>query len=105
VVKIHNKFFDKSMYDDILRKSEMEKEIRKALKYNEFILYYQPQVDIETNEMVSFEALIRWNSSKFGWVMPGEFISLAEETGLIVSIVSGYLKRLVSKVLFGRKGI
>ncbi|MBA5850416.1 EAL domain-containing protein [Clostridium sp. cel8] len=99
------KFFDKSMYDDILRKSEMEKEIRKALKYNEFILYYQPQVDIETNEMVSFEALIRWNSSKFGWVMPGEFISLAEETGLIVSIGEWVFKEAcIQSTIWKKKG-
>lgn len=80
------KFFKKSMYDDILKKSQLEKEIRKALKNKEFVLYYQPQMDIQSNKIASFEALIRWNSPKLGWVMPGEFISLAEETSLIVPI-------------------
>ncbi|WP_209703150.1 EAL domain-containing protein [Clostridium algifaecis] len=80
------KVFKKSMYDDILKKSQLEKEIRKALKNEEFVLYYQPQMDIQLHRIVSFEALIRWNSPKLGWVMPGEFISLAEETSLIVPI-------------------
>lgn len=80
------KFFKTSMYDEILRKTELEAELRRAIKNGEFTLYYQPQVDVETRSIVSFEALIRWNSKKFGWVSPGEFISLAEETGLIVPI-------------------
>ncbi|MCI2200309.1 EAL domain-containing protein [Clostridium sp.] len=78
--------FEKSMYDEILRKSEMEKEIRKAIKNGEFLLYYQPQVDVTSNKVVSFEALIRWNSSRLGWIRPDQFIGLAEETGLIVPI-------------------
>lgn len=79
-------FFKKSMYDEIFKKSQLEKEIRKAIKNREFLLYYQPQMDIESNKIVSFEALIRWNSPKLGWVMPGDFIGLAEETSLIVPI-------------------
>ncbi|MBV4432571.1 EAL domain-containing protein [Clostridium tyrobutyricum] len=78
--------FENYMYDEILIKSEMEKELRKAIKNEEFELYYQPQVEVCNNKVVGFEALIRWNSSKLGWVMPGEFISLAEETGIITSI-------------------
>lgn len=80
------KIFEKYMYDDILRKSEMEKELRKAIKNDEFVLYYQPQMDIKINRILSFEALIRWNNPRFGWIMPNDFIGLSEETGLIVPI-------------------
>lgn len=80
------KFFEESMYNEIVRKTELERELRKAVKNKGFTLYYQPQVNVETRKIVSFEALIRWNNKKFGWVSPREFISLAEETGLIVPI-------------------
>lgn len=79
-------FFEKTLYDEISRKTEMEKELRNAIKSGELSLHYQPQVDIKTGKIVSLEALLRWNSKKFGWVSPYEFIKLAEETGLIIPI-------------------
>ncbi|WP_411681692.1 EAL domain-containing protein [Clostridium thailandense] len=79
-------FFEKSLYDQISRRTEMEKELRNAIKNNELMLHYQPQVDIKNGKIVSLEALLRWNSKKFGWVSPYEFIKLAEDTGLIIPI-------------------
>lgn len=61
-----------------------ESHLYEALDYSEFELYYQPQVDIKTGGLVGAEALIRWNSPKFGMVEPVEFIALAEETGFII---------------------
>lgn len=79
-------FFESSMHDEIMKKTELEKQLRKAIKDDEFLLYYQPQVNVENRKIVSFEALIRWKNEKFGWISPGEFIGLAEETGLIIPI-------------------
>jgi diguanylate cyclase (GGDEF)-like protein/PAS domain S-box-containing protein len=76
--------------DDLKEKNhhELELEIllRKALKRNEFLLYYQPQINLETNQMIGAEALIRWNHPERGLISPSEFIGLAEETGLIIQI-------------------
>jgi diguanylate cyclase (GGDEF)-like protein len=80
------KFFESSMHDEIMKKTELEKQLRKAIKDDEFLLYYQPQVNVENRKIVSFEALIRWKNEKFGWISPAEFIGLAEETGLIIPI-------------------
>lgn len=63
-----------------------ESEIVRAIAEDEFELYYQPLVDTETNELVGFEALIRWNHPEEGLISPGEFIPLAEKTGLINDI-------------------
>lgn len=75
-----------------------------ALERNEFVLYYQPQFDIHTNQLVGLEALIRWNSPELGFVPPDQFIPLAEETGVINVIGDWVLseaikqtKRLVSQ--------
>lgn len=80
------KFFKKSMFDQVLRKTEVEKALREAVKNNEFDLYYQPQVEVSTGRIVSLEALMRWKNPELGFVSPVEFIPIAEETGLIVDI-------------------
>ncbi|WP_168714356.1 sensor domain-containing protein [Niallia nealsonii] len=67
-------------------KLELENGLRNAIKNEEFTLYYQPQVDLNTNKIIGLEALIRWKHPKYGFVSPAEFIPIAEETGLIVAI-------------------
>lgn len=68
-------------------KLQLENDLRKALKYtDELFLEYQPQVDVKSGDVVSAEALLRWNHSVLGRVAPNEFIPLAEETGLIIPL-------------------
>ena len=74
------------MQQHFYRKMMIEKQLRTALDNEEFELYYQPIMDLKTNEIVGMESLIRWNNKILGQVAPDEFISIAEETGMIIPI-------------------
>ena len=74
------------MNAEIAMRLELEKELRRALRNEEFVVYYQPQQDISTGQIVGVEALVRWQHPKRGLVLPGEFIAVAEETDLIVPL-------------------
>jgi diguanylate cyclase (GGDEF)-like protein len=76
-------FYVQGMEDEIARRMELDRELRSAIGANELVLYYQPQIDLATGEVVGAEALIRWNHPRHGLVMPDSFIPLAEESGLI----------------------
>lgn len=84
--KAHYQFYRSDMNSNLNNIVSLETQLRKAIEKNELTLYYQPQIDLETIQVKSFEALIRWNSPEFGFISPGEFIPLAEETGLIIPI-------------------
>jgi diguanylate cyclase len=79
-------FFDASMNDAALHRFTLEAKLRGALERNEFTLHYQPQFDVRTGGISGMEALLRWTNDELGVVPPVEFIPVAEETGLILSI-------------------
>ena len=79
-------FFNTIMLEDVLKKRELVDDLRSSLINNEFELYYQPIIDLSTNKIRKAEALIRWHHPVRGMVPPLEFISVAEEVGLIVDI-------------------
>ena len=76
-------FFTPDLSRIVSDRLKIETNLRKALERQEFILYYQPQIDIRTRRVVGLEALIRWNQPEEGLIPPGKFIPMAEESGLI----------------------
>lgn len=79
-------YFTEELTLDARHRLELEAKLMRAITNNELEVYYQPQLNIETGELVGAEALVRWNDPDRGLVMPGDFIPLAEQTGLVAEI-------------------
>lgn len=80
------RFFTKQMQDELDADIFLEKQLQKAIENDEFILYYQPQVDIKNRCVIGMEALVRWIHPERGMIPPDQFIAIAERSGLIVAL-------------------
>jgi len=79
-------FYDDSMRQATAQRLSLENDLRRAIESEQFVLHYQPQIDVATQRIVGLEALIRWNHPKLGLLWPQHFIRAAEEAGLIMAI-------------------
>ncbi|EAT16992.1 diguanylate cyclase/phosphodiesterase with PAS/PAC sensor(s) [Desulfuromonas acetoxidans DSM 684] len=79
-------FYTAEMNSRAKTRIELESYLRKAVNQDQFVLYYQPQFDIQSGELVGCEALLRWQHPQMGMISPNDFIPLAEETGVIIEI-------------------
>jgi len=84
--KKRHEVFDKVMHERAMRLLQLETDLRRAVERDEFVLHYQPIISLKTSRVTGFEALIRWEHPEAGSISPGEFIPVAEETGLIIPI-------------------
>lgn len=85
--------FEPAMAENARLKLGRTEELRRAVEQDEFVLHFQPQNDMQTGEVIGLEALVRWNHPTDGLLFPADFIPLAEETGLIVSIGEAVLRK------------
>jgi len=76
-------YFTAQMNIAVKRRMTLESALRRAVMQKDFLLHYQPQINLESGEIIAVEALVRWKTEDSGTVMPGDFVPLAEETGLI----------------------
>jgi len=82
----HYIFYTKSMTEELLNISKLDNDLKRAVENDEFVLYYQPQINLLTNKMIGLEALVRWQHPVDGMIQPNNFISRAEETRLIIPL-------------------
>ena len=82
----HFRYFREDMTTTFPNEALMESHLRRAIEFEELSIHLQPQIDLATNRIDSFEALLRWNNRKFGFVSPAQFIPIAEASGLIINI-------------------
>lgn len=91
-------FYTEEMNSLAFKHLLLENQMHQALELNEFLVYYQPQVDLHSGRIVRAEALLRWQHPEMGMVMPGQFIPLAEETGLITALGQWVFKAVCDQV-------
>jgi diguanylate cyclase (GGDEF)-like protein len=96
--KRHYRFFDPNFYDALRARMEKETELQRAIELDQFIMHYQPRVDMKTGAVCSMEALVRWAHPTKGLINPLEFIPMAEETGLILGLGDLVINKVCAQV-------
>jgi diguanylate cyclase (GGDEF)-like protein len=86
-------FFDPAVAQREARRLQLQSDLRRALRANEFVVHFQPRVSVRTRRVIGVEALLRWLHPRFGLLPAGQFVDLAEESGLIVPIGEAMLAR------------
>ncbi len=92
-------FYTQSMTASVAAKLTLENQLRQALDNEEFVLHYQPKVNLASGKLTGAEALIRWNDPRTGLVPPGRFIPILEETGMIYDVGRWALKKAIADYL------
>ena len=96
-------FWESGMQAPYSERMQIEADLRRALARNEFVLFYQPQVEPQTGEVRGFEALLRWWHPQRGLLTPADFIPVAEESGVIVPIGDWVLRQACAQIADGAK--
>ncbi len=92
-------FYSKEMSDEIIERNALLAQMHKALENGDFIVYYQPQIDIETNKLYGLEALVRWNDPQGTIITPATFIPLAEESGFIIKLDKYVMQQAMQQIV------
>lgn len=91
--------FDRAMQNDLQARADLEIEIRNHLNSHQFSYHYQPQIDLQTKQLVGVEALLRWHHPTRGWISPGQFIPVAEMSRLIIPLTERMLPEVCEQIL------
>ncbi|MBI1892036.1 MAG: EAL domain-containing protein [Burkholderiales bacterium] len=96
--KRNYRFYDAKFYEALRARMEKEAELRHAVQHDQFVIYYQPRVDISTGTTSSMEALVRWMHPAKGLINPQEFIPMAEETGVILELGALVIEKVCAQL-------